>query len=134
MTLTLTLTAGTQFPVNSVFSNSTFSDFSDHSSQSVGTLGPERPVFRIAGTSLRQGQLPRPSGDHVQLTGQLTASTRRQPYPTHWVTGSVAARRHSSDHAPRPGNRCIWLGSHRYQPHTTRQPPHTSRQPLHTTR
>jgi hypothetical protein len=67
---------------------------------SDGTLGPERPVFGVAGTSLREGQLPRPSGGHVQLAGQQTASTRRQPYPTHWVTGSVAARRHSSDRAP----------------------------------
>jgi hypothetical protein len=63
-------------------------------------LGPERPVFGVVGTTLRQGRLPRPSGGHAQLTRQLSALTRRWPYPTHWVTGAPATRRHSVVRAP----------------------------------
>jgi hypothetical protein len=67
------------------------------------SLGPERPVFGVIGTTLRQGWLPRPSSGHAKRTGQLAASTRRWPYPTHWVTGAAAARCHSGERAPRPG-------------------------------
>jgi hypothetical protein len=80
------------------------------------TLGPERPVFGVIGTTLRQGRLPWPSGGHAQCARQLAASTHRQPYPTHWVTGAAATRRHSSDRTPRPGV-CQQPGS------TTRQLP-----------
>jgi hypothetical protein len=114
--------------------------FSDHISQSVSTLGPERPVFGDIGTTLRQGRLPWPSGGHAQHTRQLAASTRRWPYPTHWVTGAPAACRHSSDRAPRPGvfqrpgNRHIrptrLRNFSQFGNYTaTGQPPHMTRQP-----
>jgi hypothetical protein len=107
--------------------------FSDHTSQSVITLGPERPVLGIIGSTLRQGQLPRPSGGYAQRTGQLAASTRRQPYPAHWVTGAAASRRYTSDRSQRPGV-CQQPGSYpaaALRPGNRRIPPGNSRQLLH---
>jgi hypothetical protein len=68
--------------------------------QLASTLGPERPVFGVVCTTLHQGRLPRPFGGHAQLTGQLAASTRRWPYPTHCVTGTRATRHFFADRAP----------------------------------
>jgi hypothetical protein len=92
--------------------------------QRASTLGPERPVFRVVGTTLHQGWLPQPSGGHAQLTGQLATSTHWWPYPTHWVTGAPATRRLSDVRAPgqaasqlphcgqaTPGNRHMWPGN-----------------------
>jgi hypothetical protein len=87
-------------------------------------LGPERPVFGVICTSLRQGRLPRPSGGHAQRTGQLAASTRWWPYPTHWVTGAPAARRLSDDRAPRPGSTTSSYPAATLRPGNSRQPPH----------
>ncbi|PNF14597.1 hypothetical protein B7P43_G13107 [Cryptotermes secundus] len=64
---------------------------SDHISQSAITPSPERSVFGVIGTSLRQGRLPRLSGGHALLTGQLVqlpplqrlrSATKRLPATT----------------------------------------------------
>jgi hypothetical protein len=106
--------------------------------QSVSTLGPERPVFGVIGTTLRQGQLPWPSGGHAQCARQLAASTCRWPYPTHWVTGTSSAADNpatalhdqvsSTDQATTTYNRrgCTTSANSATtpQPGNFRQPPH----------
>jgi hypothetical protein len=92
---------------NQVSSSVTFSDIHDRISCSVSTLGPERPVFGVTAPGTAASAFRR-SCPTYRATGRLHSPVAIPHTLGNWrICRRRRRRRHSSDRAPRPGNRRI---------------------------